>query len=488
MAEYVYGSGVPYGQYLQDNAYVRDITGHIKKNGEATINQISAQTIELIASNECLSQKFGAGFDSVNGTLISGFDSINNELNNVEASIESLHSDFNYNMGLVLAQLQIQNQLTFGILEKLDAIHKTLANPELTKAREFYNRGCERLSKGLLDKALEVFLKAEEIDDTDFFTEYHIGKLYLFGVNGDINIICPEKAEHHLRNAARYGIAEMSALPEFYRLSGDALLNASIACYVQANEKQINGNTADAKNSLLKAFQLAQQARDIYPFLSQARYHLAKYAALLGDVKTSLENIEGALKIDIHYCLKVEFDRDFDKIRPQIFDLFENMRTQRSEMALKIYNEYSQKYLIDNVFFSQQICDEDIDTRKKIESILADIKTEIDRNTLIDINEALKDLDTIKSFFNINKKNYRIISRQELDKQKKKKAVIMEQKNQLKKLYENEARKEENSQKTISEHHIQEERKSNGHCSVCCKKLSFFEKLLGKTTCSNHSS
>ena len=103
---------------MQENAYVRDITGQIKKSGEATRYQISAQTKEIVASNERLSQEFGAGFDAVNGTLEFGFNRVENALGNVEASIESLNFDFNYNIGLVLEQLQIQNQLAFGILER----------------------------------------------------------------------------------------------------------------------------------------------------------------------------------------------------------------------------------------------------------------------------------------------------------------------------------------------------------------------------------
>lgn len=395
MAEYVYGSGVPYGQYLQENAYVRDITGKIKKSGEATRYEISSQTREIVASNERLSQELGEGFNAVNGTLEFGFNRVENALGDVEASIESLHSDFNYNMGLVLDQLQIQNQLTFGIIERLDAIHKTLENPELTKAREFYNRGCERLSKGLLDKALEALLKSEEINDTDFFTEFQIGKLYLYGVDEDDNVIDLEKAEQHLRNAIRYGKAEVSVLPEFKRWAGEAHLHASIACYAQANDQLINENTAKAKELISEAFKLGQQACEIYPSLSESQYHLAKYAALLGDEEKAVQSLEKAVNADVNYILKIEFDRDYDNMRPLVFGLFERLRLQRGGEARKRLEECTQKFISNVVYLSEK----GKKSEAEIKNLLYNIDQKIKNDTISDYTDALDLLDQLEPIF-----------------------------------------------------------------------------------------
>ena len=374
---------------------MRDVTGQIKKSGEATRHEISAQTREMVASNERLTQEFGRGFDAVNGTLEMGFDRLESALGDVEASIASLHSDFNYNMGLVLDQLQIQNQLTFGILERLDAIHKTLEHPELTKAREFYNRGCERLSKGLLDKALEAFLKAEEKNDTDFFIQFQIGKLYLYGMDEDDNVIDLPKAEKHLRDATRYGKAEIAVLPEFKRWAGEALLHTSIACYAQANDQQINGDSAGAKEFISKAFQLAQQACEIYPSLSESQYHLAKYAALLGDVETSVQSLEKVVTSDVNYCLKTEFDRDFDGMRPQVFELFERLRVKMSEKAHRQLQKFTQKFVTDMVYLT----DEANKAKEEIDNLLLNAEIKISKNTLFDIYEALQIMDQIEPIF-----------------------------------------------------------------------------------------
>lgn len=396
MAEYVYGSGVPYGQYLQENAYVRDITGNIKKSGEATRHEISSQTREIVASNERLSQEFGAGFNAVNGTLEFGFNRVENALGNVEASIENLNSDFNYNMGLVLDQLQMQNQLTCGILERLDAIHKTLENPELTRAREFYNRGCERLSKGLLNEALEALSKSIDINNTDFFTQFHIGKLYLYGVNEDDNVINIEKAEQHLTLAARYGKAEINELYEFRKWTGEALLHASIACYAQANDQNINGNSSAAKDFLAKAYQYVNQACEIYPSLSESQYHHAKYAALLGMTEISLQGLENAITADVNYCIKVDSDKDFTNIRPQVLDLFEQLRMKNNKLTQSRLNESTLKYIKDIVYLS----DEAKKNKDQIENLISEANIKINNeNTLFDIHDAQEIINQIDRIF-----------------------------------------------------------------------------------------
>lgn len=80
-------------------------------------------------------------------------------------------------MGLAIDVLQIQTGLLEDIVDILDGIHHTLQHPALTQAREQYQIGCQRLSVGLLDKAVEAFKRAEEKNDTDFFTQQHLGML-----------------------------------------------------------------------------------------------------------------------------------------------------------------------------------------------------------------------------------------------------------------------------------------------------------------------
>ncbi len=331
------GFGITYSEYLETNSLLRDIKGQIKTSGKSFKANISEQTKQLVASNQELARTFGEGFNSINSTLEWGFNCVGYALEDVNVSIESLHADFNYSMGLLLEQVNTQNKLLSGLLTKLDAIHKTLENPTLTHAREFYHIGCERLSKGLLDKALEAFNEAEKKNDTDFFTQFHIGNLYLYGIDEDDNLLDFEKAKHHLLLAARYAKAELSVDPSFAKLAAEALLQASIAVYVQLGEKHILGNNAKTKALLEEARKLVLDAIELHPKLSEALYHSAKYSALLDESQASIPNLEKAIVADRNYAVKVDVDHAFDPVRTHVLELLHKLKeSKKTENQTKI--------------------------------------------------------------------------------------------------------------------------------------------------------
>ncbi|MBU2447523.1 MAG: hypothetical protein KJ666_18375 [Bacteroidetes bacterium] len=319
-------SGITYDQYLQANSFVRDITGQVKSSSKALEVRVSDQTKTLVASNEQLAREFGSGFNSINSTLEWGFNRLEYVLQDVNASIDSLHADFNYSMGLLLEEVHIHNRLLTDLLGKLDAIHRTLESPTLTQAREFYNIGCERLSKGLLDKALEAFNEAEKKNDTDFFTQFHIGKLYLYGIDDDDNVLDLEKAKKHLLLASRFAKAEITVDATFARFAAEALLHASIAAYAQLGEKNILGDTGKTKQLLEEAKRLTSDAVKLHPHLSESFYHSAKYSALLNEPQIAIPNLETAITADRDYAVKVDIDHAFDPIRPHVLALLSKLK------------------------------------------------------------------------------------------------------------------------------------------------------------------
>jgi len=326
MAEYYFGSGLTWMEYLQANSFIRDVTGAIRETGNETRYAISDQTRTLVASNEALALDLQVGFDEISGTLSQGFGILERQLDAISEGIECLGAAFEWGMGLLVEQLAVQNHLLSNILERLDAIHETMQTPTLTQAREFYNIGRDRLGKGLLDKSLEALLKAEEKNDTDFLTQYELAHLYLYGVNEDCNVIDLPKAEKHFRNAARYAKAEIPYLAEANKYCGKAYFHASVACYVQAGEKLQSDQNVEAQRLLQEAIKLAQRATEVYPELSEGFYQHAKTCSLIGETTTALQSLEQAIKIDRNYCLKADLDRDFDCIRPDLLGLFENLR------------------------------------------------------------------------------------------------------------------------------------------------------------------
>jgi len=319
-------SGITYCQYLQAHSFVRDITGQVKSSNKALEVRVSDQTKALVANNQELAREFGSGFNSINSTLEWGFSRLEYVLQDVNASIDSLHADFNYSMGLLLEEVHIHNRLLTDLLGKLDAIHKTLESPTLTQAREFYNIGCERLSKGLLDKALEAFTEAEKKNDTDFFTQFHIGNLYLYGIDDDDNVLDLEKAKKHFLLASRFAKAEITVDVEFARFAAEALLHASIAIYAQSGEKNILDDAAKTKQLLEEAKQLTSEAVKLNPQLSESFYHSAKYSALLSEPQVAIPNLETAITADRNYAVKVDIDHAFDPIRPHVLALLSKLK------------------------------------------------------------------------------------------------------------------------------------------------------------------
>lgn len=332
------GSGITYDQYLQGNSFIRDITGQVKSSSKALEVRVSEQTKALVASNQQLAREFGNGFDSINSTIEWGLNRLEYVLQDVNASIDSLHADFNYSMGLLLEEVHIHNKLLVDLLGKLDVIHKTLKSPMLTQAREFYNIGCERLSKGLLDKALEAFIQAENKNDTDFFTQFHIGKLYLYGIDDDDNVLDLEKAKKHLLLASRFAKAEITVDPSFARFAAEALLHASIAIYAQLGDKALVSDAGKTKQLLEEAKGLISEAVKLHPQLSESYYHAAKYSALLNEPQIAIPNLEDAITADRDYAVKVDIDHAFDPIRPHVLALLSKLKDAKkleSENKLK---------------------------------------------------------------------------------------------------------------------------------------------------------
>lgn len=324
-------SGMTFAQFLQTNSFVEDISGNVRASGHGIEDAISDQTRSLVASNQELQSTLSDSFSSIENTISWGFDRVVGSLEDVQFSVDSLHADFNYSMGLLLEKIHTQNQMFSSLLGKLDAIHKTLESPTLTQAREYYIIGCERLSRGLLDKALEAFFKAEKENDTDFFTHFHIGNLYLYGIDEDCNLIDLEKAKEHFLLASRYAKAEVRIDPSFAKLAAEALLHASISVYAQLGEAKNQADEESRMKLLDEAAQLVEQATQLYPQLLEAQYHSAKYASLMGDETECISRLERAIVGDRKYAIKVDVDSAFAPVHSEVFSLLTELRQKKMD-------------------------------------------------------------------------------------------------------------------------------------------------------------
>lgn len=394
MLHFYIGTRQKWDKYLKESSVFKGIKGEIRRSSQKERVAISDQTQHIVASREALTKKFADGFDSINVTLESGFGRLEDVINGVGGSIDALRASFDYGVALLVEQFQVQNQHMLQLLQQMDAVHATLENPTTTQAREFYRIGCDRLSKGLLDKALEAFQESAKKDDANFMTQLLIGKLYLYGVNEECNIIDLKKAEQHLRLAARFAKAEARLLPEATRYAGEAFLHASIASYAQANEKVIEGDTGEAQTLLQNAFELAKQASQTHPQLSESFYHQAKFAALLGDGKTASESLQRAIELDEAYCLKADSDVDFRFVLSDVNQLFNGLRNKSAE-------EVQQKLEQCEVLLSEWVYQslEAQNAEGEIRRLLDEAKNCLNRNTYFDNRDALAYMHKAEQLF-----------------------------------------------------------------------------------------
>lgn len=334
MSKYYIGNQQSWEEYLRHATY-EDIKGEIRNSSIAERMAILRQTREIVTSRRAMVSKISKGFGSMNNTLKEGFTSIESAIRDTNGTLEELKSSFDYNMALLIDQLQLQNQTTMAMLDKLETIHSTLENPLVTQARELFRIGSERMLKGLLDKALDAFLESAAKDETNFLTQLLIGKLFLYGVNEECNVVDLGRAERHLLSAARYARAESRQLPEASKYEAEALLHAAISYYAMTNREITNGNKDAAQRAIKRAYELASEATRVSPQLSEGHYHKAKFAALIGDGKASAESLETAISIDEGYSVKAQEDKDFRYVRKDISSLFDRLKSKSERKAMR---------------------------------------------------------------------------------------------------------------------------------------------------------
>jgi tetratricopeptide (TPR) repeat protein len=328
MASFVPLSGQTYLEYLQENAYVKDVNDNIRQVSEKAVEKLSDNlSLSLVATSEQLAHSFSQSIETMNNSMDYGMSIMTERLSGIEYAIEELNSKFDYSLSLVIHQLEIANKLNRRLVDKLDAIHNTLKNPVYTQAREYYRMGCDRLSKGLLDKALDSFLKSREFNDVDFFTEFNIGKLYLYGLDEDDNVIDLDKAEKHLLTAIRFGKAELNQDIGFKKFTSEAFLHLAF-CYL-AKLGNLIGTSGKVDNNDFINVSNKQlfEAVNLNPGMSIAYYQLSSNYSLLNDVKNSISYLNQAINLDRNYAAKVAIDKNFDGIRKQI-DSFISEKTE----------------------------------------------------------------------------------------------------------------------------------------------------------------
>ena len=254
----------------------------------------------------------------------------------LESGFEELRAEFEWGFTSMVDRMDTQIKELSQIAASLDAIHKTTRSPLLNQARELFQLAQEHRRMGLLDNALETYLKAEQKNDVDFPLQFQIGKLFLYGCDEDYNVIDLPRAENHLLLAARYADAEKNTFPQWNEYCGQAYFHAAVAAYLVGEQEQAAGHSDSMRSCLERALGYLAKAQILWPRFTEIVYTQAKCYALLGNKQEALERFQILSDRDRRYCAKASKDADFTAFHSEIKGLFGRACTSPGSLALAV--------------------------------------------------------------------------------------------------------------------------------------------------------
>ncbi|GEM_PF-2395424 len=237
-----------------------------------------------------------------------------------------LGAEFAYPLAPLLNELRVQGGFLLVLADALNTPDERQGpqpdaslHPRWAETRELYAEGCAKAAELLFPEAIEWLSKAEDRYPTDFSVQFELGWIYLYGVSREDSVFNPVDAEVHLRRAVRYGQGAVRRRPEMAAPAAEAMLHLSIAC-------RLLGRTEEA-------LELCAEACKINPKLSQAYYHRAKYAALLGRGDEAVAAARAALALDRRFALTLDTDRDLASATTQLHQMLNEMRAESRQQG-----------------------------------------------------------------------------------------------------------------------------------------------------------
>jgi len=217
-------------KYLQQIEYVDDIKSSISNS----LNNVYDRSID-----HSIEQTF----------------SIIEKLGEMSDSIIDLGLALDDRLKLILEQQRFSNKLNYNICKLLEV-------PDTQKERKYnIEQGFKHYSNSMMNPklikdALKKFLRALEIEETDYFILYQVGIIYLY-----TDILDPKKAEDYLLKSANYAVVELNpkvSLDDIYE-------QAAIAAFLQQKYK--------------KSIKHIQKSLSLVPGKKITRFNYARFLA-----------------------------------------------------------------------------------------------------------------------------------------------------------------------------------------------------------------
>ncbi len=257
--------------------------GDIKSQALEMITSQIASTNEIIASQNIM-------IDTINDLAC--------DMQSIENGIYGMKAAFEWGISDVVWQIEQNSHKLKDILELLYVSSDRRIKNLRWDAEEYYG-------SGKIDQALESFLDLSTENQYDFSVHMSIGIIYLF------HKIDKEKALDFFDKAIDHAGKQYSFYTS-YALLYKALIKRDYGLIEEAEE-------------------LTNQAIETLPNFTEAIYQNAQYNALLNKPDKVIPLLKKAINSDIVYCLKINNEKDFDGMRPQINKLFEEVRDEKKE-------------------------------------------------------------------------------------------------------------------------------------------------------------
>ena len=276
-------------------AVIKEQTNQLKNSLHQQTSELSSQTKKIIATNEQLILSVNEGFNRIAEINERGF-------RQVTSAIESMHSDMNYLLGVIIQRLEYQIALLKEILT-------TLQEPFETMVKEYYRKGCLFIQQGFLQGAIDCFKESISLKMGEYFfpSHYQLGRIYLSGIEGSKNLVNTKTANEYLLKANEFGNRILKTDPSFKPVLADCKFLLSQSYYYQLSGLS-NTSELEFVNNAIK---FCEEAVVLNPNLSQGYYHLTKYYAYRIGKEPSHRTDDEIEKMLIYFFKAVEIDRNY---------------------------------------------------------------------------------------------------------------------------------------------------------------------------------
>ncbi|MEI6390443.1 MAG: SUMF1/EgtB/PvdO family nonheme iron enzyme [Verrucomicrobiota bacterium] len=310
MAEYIWGTG--YRQYLQNQAFVKDVTVAMRSAARDTAGAIGTSTRSiLVGMEQGVATTVAAQREATDRLVEAQMEAAHltaEGLERVAGAIDDLHSCFRWGFSQMLARIGAMN-------DSLQSLIRVAKTPAQTAAYEQFEIARDAFRQQLFGECLEALGRAINGDHTSpgYKLEWRFHELEAIvrlGFAGcDVSLVDPVRSEQSFLLATRY------AKTDYPKEAARAFLSAGWAAFIREN--------------LPDALRHTEAAIELDGRLGEALFQAAKVRMALGQPGQALPVLRQAIELDRGYAVKAAGDSVFQQFSPDLDSFLAALRSEK---------------------------------------------------------------------------------------------------------------------------------------------------------------